>query len=257
MTASAHNRFEDFFSDEAYVALKNRLYNYLLRKRAINAYVQRQRDEPILEVGSGLSPMVTDPRRVIYSDLSFPALRALRRSQRRGMFVVADAMHLPFRQGSFPLVICSEVLEHLPDDRAALRQMALVMKGGGSLILTFPHRVRYFTVDDRFVNHFRRYELGEMEKRLREVGLGPVDVKKVLGPMEKLTMMAATAVMMTLKMPAGGENNPPAARTAERPVVGMIFKWLNLLFCPFVWLDAQLTPRSLSAVLLIRSIKES
>jgi SAM-dependent methyltransferase len=256
MTHSPHNRFEDFFTDDAYVALKNQLYNYLLRKRAINAYVQKQQDELILEVGSGLSPMVTDSHRVIYSDLSLAALQALRRGQTRGEFVVADAMHLPFRPGSFPQVICSEVLEHLPDDRAALRQITSVMKPGGSLIITFPHRLRYFAVDDRFVNHFRRYELSDMENRLREVGLHPVNVQKVLGPMEKLTMMAATAAVMLLKF-TGGKQHAAGGKTAERPIAGTIFKWLNLLFCPFVWLDARLAPRFLSAVLLIRSVKES
>ncbi len=35
MISPRGNRFEDFFADDAYVVLKNFLYNYLLRKRAI------------------------------------------------------------------------------------------------------------------------------------------------------------------------------------------------------------------------------
>jgi SAM-dependent methyltransferase len=95
--------------------------------------------------------------------------------------VVADATHLPFKTGSFSQVICSEVLEHLPEDRSALREMASSMKTGGSLILTFPHRHSYFAGDDRFVSHYRRYELVEMKTNLDEAGLKTVEIQKVLG----------------------------------------------------------------------------
>ena len=60
MTSSRGNRFEDFFADDAYVSMKNLLYNYLLRKRAIRKCLLKQERGLILEVGSGLSPMVTD-----------------------------------------------------------------------------------------------------------------------------------------------------------------------------------------------------
>jgi len=167
MTALKKNRFEDFFADASYVALKNHLYNYLLRKRAVGKCVQKQENGPILEVGSGLSPMITGSNLVTYSELSFEALRYLKNAQKRGCFVVADAAHLPFKEGAFCQVVCSEVLEHLPEDRRALEQMARVMKKGGSLIVTFPHRRRYFAGDDRFVSHLRRYELDEMTQLLR------------------------------------------------------------------------------------------
>lgn len=35
MNPSSKNRFDDFFSEERYLLLKNHLYNYLLRRRAI------------------------------------------------------------------------------------------------------------------------------------------------------------------------------------------------------------------------------
>ncbi len=54
--------------------------------------------------------------------------------------VMADAARLPFADGSFDVVICSEVLEHLPDDRAALREMARVLAPGGRLALSVPRR---------------------------------------------------------------------------------------------------------------------
>jgi SAM-dependent methyltransferase len=254
MTLSCGNRFEDFFADDAYIALKNLLYNYLLRKRAVRNCMQGRENGLILEVGSGLSPMATDTDDVVFSELSFPALRTLMKRQRKGLFATADAMHLPFKAGSFSWVICSEVLEHLQDDRSALREMAAVMKQGGSLILTFPHRRCYFAHDDRFVNHLRRYELGEMEDLLREAGLNPVAVQKVLGPLEKITMflvISAITIIRRLRHVKNDAANPPWMWKIIRP----LFKWINFLFSLPIWLDARIAPRFLSSVLLIRSVK--
>jgi SAM-dependent methyltransferase len=258
VTPSSVNRFEDFFADDAYVSLKNHLYNYLLRRRAIRKCMQFQKRGLILEVGSGLSPMMEASDRVVYSELSFPALRTLKGRQGRGYFVVADATHLPFKDGSFSQVICSEVLEHLPEDRPALREIASVMKPGGSLILTFPHRRSYFAVDDRFVNHFRRYELAEMEANLKEAGLKAVEIQKVLGPLEKITMLSVVSLIPLFDRFRKGKRDEKRGKRA--PSSGFfitLFGLLNRLYCAPVWLDACLFPRCLSSVLLIRAVRRS
>ncbi|MBU4480560.1 class I SAM-dependent methyltransferase [Patescibacteria group bacterium] len=205
----------------------------------------------ILEVGSGLSPMMDDSERVVYSELSFPALRTLKRRQGRGYFVVADATHLPFKAGSFSQVICSEVLEHLPDDRPALREIASVMKPAGSLILTFPHRRSYFAGDDRFVNHFRRYELDEMETNLKEAGLETVEIRKVLGPLEKITMLTVISLIVRLRK----SRRDPGQGASSSVFFVTVFRWLNRLYCVPIWLDARLSPRCLSSVLLLHAVR--
>ena len=50
----------------------------------------------------------------------------------------ADALRLPFSDSVFDAVVCSEVLEHLPDYRAALAEIARVMKPGGALAVSVP-----------------------------------------------------------------------------------------------------------------------
>ena len=257
MTPSSGNRFEDFFADDAYVLLKNHLYNYLLRRRAVRKYLQPERGEPILEVGSGLSPMTEASNRVVYSELSFPALRTLRGWRGKGVYVVADATHLPFKAGSFSQVIASEVLEHLPEDRSALCEIASVMKPGGSLILTFPHRRSYFAGDDRFVNHLRRYELGEMKTNLDEAGLKTAEIQKVLGPLEKITAMAFVALIPLFehfrKEKRDGEGQEGAMTSG---FLVSFFRSMNRLYSALVWLDARLAPRCLSSVLLIRAVRQ-
>ena len=254
MTRARDNRFEDFFADDAYVALKNHLYTYRLRKRAINNSSQGQDSGLILEVGSGLSPVTTDAEKVVYSDLSFSALRNLKKKRPAACCVVADATRLPFKPGTFTTVVCSEVLEHVPDDRSALREMAAVMKQGGSMIMTFPHKRSYFAIDDRFVNHLRRYEIHEMEERLREVGLKPNGIKKVLGPLEKVAMMAVVRAV-TFSQGLGGDKGGNRPQRRLWPIIVPLFKWVNDLLLGLMWLDARVSPRSLSAVVLMRAMK--
>ena len=53
-------------------------------------------------------------------------------------FLVADALRLPFGDRSFDHVVCSEVLEHLPDYRSALREIDRVLRAGGTLSVSVP-----------------------------------------------------------------------------------------------------------------------
>ena len=162
------NRFESFFKEGDYLFLKNYLYNYLLRKRAIEKSMGNESPAKILEVGSGISPVATRFSGTVYTDLSYEAVRLLKRNQRTGFYLVADGMHLPFKPRTFSHVICSEVLEHLENDSKALNEMTQVLQHScGTLIITVPHRRCYFTNDDHFVKHYRRYEIPEIESRLK------------------------------------------------------------------------------------------
>lgn len=54
-------------------------------------------------------------------------------------FQTGNATALDFEDDYFDVVICSEVLEHLPDYDAALQEMRRVLKPGGRLCVTVPH----------------------------------------------------------------------------------------------------------------------
>ncbi len=53
------NRFQDFFEESKYTLLKNYLYNYRLRKMAVEKCLHHENIKLILEVGSGISPVMT------------------------------------------------------------------------------------------------------------------------------------------------------------------------------------------------------
>lgn len=53
--------------------------------------------------------------------------------------MLADVDHLPFKNGSFDTVFCSQVLEHIPHPWIALHELGRVLKSGGKLIISVPH----------------------------------------------------------------------------------------------------------------------
>ena len=87
----------------------------------------------------------------------------------------ANALELPFADNSFDKVICSEVLEHIPDYRGALREIERVLKPGGLFCASVPRRwpekicwalsEEYYNVPGGHLRIFRGDQLrGEIEQ---------------------------------------------------------------------------------------------
>jgi len=94
--------------------------------------------------------------------------------------MVGDALTLPFADATFDRVICAEVLEHVPDDRAAMAEVARVLKPGGTAAVSvprfWPELVCWALSDDYHLvpgGHVRIYRLAELRRRLRAAGLRP------------------------------------------------------------------------------------
>jgi len=57
---------------------------------------------------------------------------------------VGDLAALPFPTASFEVVILNEVLEHVPDEPAALREVGRILRPGGALVVLSPNRLYPF-----------------------------------------------------------------------------------------------------------------
>ena len=87
--------------------------------------------------------------------------------------VQGDALALPFPDGTFDRVIASEVLEHIPDDVAAMRELARVLRPGGTMAVTVPRCVPEainWALSDEYHDtpggHVRIYRRSTLERRL-------------------------------------------------------------------------------------------
>lgn len=96
------------------------------------------------------------------------------------MFVQGDGTRLSFRDNTFDRVIVSEVLEHVPDDAAAMKEVARILKPQGKAAITvprwWPERVCWALSDEYHANeggHVRIYRGHELSERLTRSGLHP------------------------------------------------------------------------------------
>ncbi|MEW5724868.1 MAG: class I SAM-dependent methyltransferase [Thermodesulfobacteriota bacterium] len=93
-------------------------------------------------------------------------------------FLAADVTDLPWPDGCFDLVICAEVLEHVPDDGRAVRELARVLKPGRDLVVSvprwLPERLCWLLSGDYHRangGHVRIYKTDRLIGRLERAGL--------------------------------------------------------------------------------------
>jgi len=94
--------------------------------------------------------------------------------------VTADATRLPFPDGSFDGIIVAEMLEHIPNDAAALKEIARVLRPGGTLAVTvpawLPERVCWALSSEYHEvpgGHVRIFTRAELTAKLAAAGLTP------------------------------------------------------------------------------------
>lgn len=98
-----------------------------------------------------------------------PSADAKRFCEEKGLGKVhlARAEALPFQDGSFDVVLATDVLEHLDDDRAGAAEVIRVLRPGGTLLVTVPAFRQLWGLQDEVSHHKRRYRLAELTEVLR------------------------------------------------------------------------------------------
>lgn len=119
----------------------------------------------VLDVGCGtgvtLAELPGGARLAAGSDLSETAL-AFCRLRGLGALVRSDATLLPCRAESLDLVLALDVIEHVDDDAACLREMARVCRTGGHVLLHVPALPALWSDKDVLSHHRRRYRRAEL-----------------------------------------------------------------------------------------------
>lgn len=117
------------------------------KMRAIHDVAPDAVEGPVLEVGggqSGLTQLLYPGASVVNVDIDEHLGRAEANHRPGTHFVCGDAARLPFADHAFGCVTLFDLIEHVPDDRAAASEILRVLRPGGTILLSTPNdRWRY------------------------------------------------------------------------------------------------------------------
>lgn len=123
---------------------------------------------------------------------------------------VGNITDIPYPGGTFDLVVCGEVLEHIDDDGRAVKEFARVLKSGGTCIATVPAKPELWSICDDWAGHKRRYVKSELVDLFKSSGFEIVSAKCWGFPLvltyERL-VFRRYAARMAIKAPSDRANN--------------------------------------------------
>jgi len=155
---------------------------HFIRYKKIADVVDGLDGKCVLDVGCGIGLLdfLLSNKMVVGVDIDPQNVREANRIRKKikakedsnHSFVVADLSFLPFR-GSFDIIVCSEVLEHLKNDKKALKSMLSSLKQQGFVLITLPNIYpldfsRLFklrrTKTRIYPSHIREYHVSDIKR---------------------------------------------------------------------------------------------
>jgi SAM-dependent methyltransferase len=184
------------------------------RRRIIGSFVEKicrelGRERPrILDVGCGTGAnleLLAKYGKAEGVDVSTEALDFCRA---RGLENVrqGEAEKLPYADESFDLVTGLDVVEHLDDDVAGLREMHRVLKPGGRALLFVPAFMFLWGVQDDISHHRRRYTLSGLRQAVEAAGF-EVERTTYANISFFAPILAGRALMKVTGLKPASENN--------------------------------------------------
>jgi SAM-dependent methyltransferase len=187
---------------------------YAGRRKILASFLEdicrRVTDRPprILDVGCGTGAnllMLSQYGDAEGVDVSEDALAFCRE---RGLEKVklGAAEKLPYDDGTFDLVTALDVVEHLDNDLAGLREMRRVLRPGGHVLLFVPTFMFLWGLQDDVSNHRRRYRLPELRRVLEQAGF-EIERTTYANITFFLPILLARKLMRVTGIKAESENN--------------------------------------------------
>jgi SAM-dependent methyltransferase len=189
----------------------------------------------ILDVGCGTGANLEMLRQFGEAEGVDVSDEALEFCRKKGLKVHQGlAEELPFEDGEFEIVTALDVVEHLDDDVAGLKEMHRVLKKGGKSLIFVPAFMWLWGVQDDISNHRIRYTKKQIIERLEKAGF---EIERAT--YANITFFAPILAGRTLMKITGvkpeSENNINVS--ALNGVLGKIFSaerfWLDRFNFPF------------------------
>ena len=187
---------------------------------------RRRGERVILDVGCGTGATLEGLSRfgrVVGMDSSRYALQCCRRRGQHAL-VQARGEALPIASASADAVTALDLLEHIPDDAAAVREFSRVLRPGGVLIVTVPACPFLWSEHDEALDHLRRYRAARLRRIIAESGL----IIERLSPLITFLLLPI-AVLRVLQRLRPRKSGPQTALIIPpRPVNSLLTKLLLL-----------------------------
>lgn len=147
------------------------------------ALIERLAGTPgvIVDLGCSTGYLLEDLRRTYPSatlyglDLIAAGLEKAHDNEPSAALLQADVCDLPFLDASVDAVVSANLLEHVPDDEQALREIRRVLRPGGRAVIIVPAGPSTYDYYDRFLGHERRYARRELAGKAAVAGLEVVE----------------------------------------------------------------------------------
>lgn len=183
----------------------------------------------VLDVGAG-----TCPYRDLFSHCEYKPhdFRQLQPGQQRAhkgygdIDYVSDILNIPVSSGSFDVLLCTEVLEHVPEPILSIHQFARILRPGGKLLLTAPLGSGLHQEPYHFYGGFTPYWYS---KFLAEAGFEDVNIQPNGGFFKHYGQESLRFAMLL----APWKHELHSMRLLWTPFWLLSFIWLAVL-CPIV-----------------------
>jgi SAM-dependent methyltransferase len=158
----------------AMFAAEERHWWYRARRRIVSAELERLAPRTrgrTLDAGCGSGRMLDELARFgMPFGVDIDAGSVDRARARGHQALRASVTEMPFDDGMFSITTCLDVVEHLDDDRAALRELLRVTEPGGALVLTVPAYQALWSRHDEANRHRRRYASASLAAAATDAG---------------------------------------------------------------------------------------
>ncbi len=152
-----------------------------LLRESVTQAMHGKRETRVLDVGgvAELEFVDTSQLRTLNAHHSLPLL-AFQQIQGCRDLVCTRLDELGFCSNSFDVVVAGDILQTLPDDLSALRELRRVLKDGAMLCLTVPAYPALWGEEDEARGHHRRYTATELRRKLNNAGFEVTRVSYVV-----------------------------------------------------------------------------